>query len=270
MYTIHPIQCATLTSYKDSLTYKLDREVKVEFPVLSFLVTADDPDDDTVILVDTGVKEADDDYIVGRDKQVGPPGGGPDPLVDGLAEQGLAPADVDHVIITHLHHDHTSNNELFTEAEFLVQRGELEAFHDPIPLFANTCPEDNVAALEEMDVTVTDGDYRLREGIELLLTPGHTEAMQSVVVQTAACPHALIADLAYSKHNLDPSLTSITDAAGQTLETTPVDYDYCPPGTLVDVAACYDSIARLRDRVGPDGVLLPGHDAELADRYPVI
>lgn len=119
------------------------------------------------------------------------------------------------------------------------------------------------------DPTLVDGCCQLRTGIELIPTPGHTEGSQSVVVETDGGPHALVGDLAYTRHNLEPSLSEIVDANGETVAVTPTDHDYVPPGTVVDVAACYRSMERIRDRVGPDGVILPGHDAELATEYPI-
>lgn len=226
-------------------------------------MTATDPHDETVIVVDTGLGEPDE-----RGTVHGKPadGGGPAPLRAGLEERGLEPEDVDRVILTHLHHDHCSNNDLFPDAEFLVQRAELEAAADPLPPFERVYDEANVETLDRLDTTVVDGDYRLREGVELLLTPGHTEGMQSVLVRTDEGPHALVSDLAYCRQNVEPGATSIVDGHGETVETTPVEYDYLPPGIHVDVRACYESIQRIRERVGDDGTLLPGHGGEVLDR----
>lgn len=268
MYSIHPIECGTLIATKSAHTYRVDEGVPVEFPVYAFLVVADDPGDDTAILVDTGVASTDSPFMRERDREVGPPGGGPEPLVDGLADHGVDPADVDHVILTHLHHDHAANCEVFEGAEFLFQRRALEDARDPLPVFADTYLEDTVETLESLETTPIDGGFRLREGIDLIPTPGHTRGSQSVIVETAEGPCALIADLAYSRHNLDPGRSDIRDANGDVVETTPVDADYLPPGILVDVDACYESIARLRERIGENGVLLPGHDAEITERVP--
>lgn len=269
MYTIRPIRCGTLTSFKNAQTYRIDHDTEVTFPVLSFLVLPTDPDDETVILVDTGVKSADSAYMREHGRTVGPPGGGPEPLVDGLAAHGVAPADVDTVVLTHLHHDHSSNNDLFENAEFFVQSTELSAARSPPPIFADAYPRDNVDALERMDLTAIDGEHAVRPGLDLVPTPGHTIGSQSVVVETAGGPHVLMADLAYSRHNLEPGLTAIRDADGDVIETTSVDADFLPPGLFEDLRACYESVEILRERVGSEGVFLPGHDAELADRYPI-
>lgn len=264
-YTIHPIQCGVINSdmTKGGLTYLLDEGTPVSIPVAVFAITPDDPDDDRSIVVDAGAEAG---GVAGRSIE----GGGPEPIREGLADLGLTPADVDHLVLTHLHHDHAANIDLFQGAEVLLQRSELAAARDPLPPMARTYLDDHLATIEDRDVTVIDGGYRLTDGIELLHTPGHTEGMQSVVCRTAAGPYALIADLAYCRQNLEPSVTEITDVTGRTIPTTPVDYDYVPPGLHVDVAACYESIARLRERVGEDGTFLGGHAPEsLVSPHPI-
>lgn len=267
MYRIHPIRCGTLTAPKDATTYLTDRDVELTFPVYAFLLepTADDA---PTVLVDAGVKPPDSAYMRRNERAVGPPGGGPGPLLDGLVEHGVAPGAVDYLVLTHLHHDHVANVTRFPGSEVLLQRAELEAARDPLPVLSGVIAEGDVEAVESTDSTLLDGGYRLHGDIELLPTPGHSEGMQSVVVRTGSGPCALVGDLAYTQHNLDPGLSSITDAAGERVETTPVDADYVPPGFHVDVRECYTSVRRLRERVGRSGTLLGSHDAETAEDFP--
>ena len=267
MYRIHPILCGTLSIPKDSTTYLTDRDVELVFPVYTFLLRSEDGADPTV-LVDAGVKAADSAFMRSEGREVGPPGGGPEPLLDGLAEHGVTPGDVDYLVLTHLHHDHVANVPAFPDAELLVQRAEWEAARDPVPILSRVYVEEDLEAVAAADPTLLDGGYRLHRDVELLPAPGHSEGMQSVVVRTEAGPHALVGDLAYTQHNLNPGLESIVDARGERLETNPVDADYLPPGLHVDVRACYTSVRRVRERVGEEGVLLGSHDAEMADAYP--
>ncbi|MFB6310231.1 MAG: N-acyl homoserine lactonase family protein [Salinirussus sp.] len=268
MYTIHPIKSGTLTSPKNALTYKHDPHTDVVFPTLSFLLQS--TDDGPTVLIDTGVRPREDPYIERRGKIVGPPYGGPEPVRDGLAEYGLGPADVDTVILTHLHHDHVGNVNLFPDVRFVCQREEWETARDPLPLYVDSYPDVDVDWLaDNADLDLVDGETDLAPGITLVPTPGHTEGSQSVIVETSAGPHALIADLAYNQHNLDPGRDHIIDAAGRYLPVTPrPDLPYIPPGTLVDIPEAYDSIERIRDRVGSDGAIIPGHDPEYAPEYP--
>jgi glyoxylase-like metal-dependent hydrolase (beta-lactamase superfamily II) len=263
MYTVHPIRCGTLDLPKTVLTYLIDEGVTVPSPVTVFLLRPEDPED-PVVVVDAGAERG---AVAGRNL----PDGGPEPIREGLAERGVSPSDVDYLVLTHLHHDHAANVDLFDNGELLLQRSELAAARDHLPHMDRAYLEDHVTALDDADLTLIDGGYRLHPGVELLHTPGHTEGMQSVVVETAAGPHALVCDLIYCRQNLQPDATTIRDVHGEVVEVTPVDYDpqYVPPGLHVDVAECYESIARLRERVGSDGVLLGAHDPEvLGGPYP--
>ena len=113
MFTIHPIHAGTLALDKSGMTYLIDEGITVRSPVLVFLLLPTDPEDDRVVLVDAGVAAG---RIAGRDVE----GGGPEPIREGLAAHGFDPADVDHVILTHLHHDHAANAESFPDAEVLI------------------------------------------------------------------------------------------------------------------------------------------------------
>lgn len=266
MYTIHPILNGVLTSTKEALTYRVDAGIPISFPVLSFLLEPATPGANQRILVDTGVKSENSAFLQRYNRTVGPPGGGPTPLRNGLEEHGVTPADIDLVVLTHLHHDHASNNDLFPSAEFLVQQTELAAARDPLPVFERSYPQDTITSLDQHDVTVLDGDYRINDSIELLLTPGHSAGMQSVIVETSRTRYALVGDLAYNRHNLDPRISAITDANGNRLDVTSVDADYLPPGTHIDVPACYESMERIREVLGDHGEVIPSHDPSVVDR----
>jgi glyoxylase-like metal-dependent hydrolase (beta-lactamase superfamily II) len=242
-------------------TYLVDNDVTMTIPVMAYLVLSEA--DDTVIMVDTGVDP--DNYEEDRG------------IVDGtkqqhreaLAEHDLTPADVDYVLMTHLHNDHVGHMDLFTESEFLVQRSELAACRDPLDHQAFAYSDSTLETLEDLDVTLIDGGYRLREGIELLHTPGHTQGMQTVVVETAAGPHGLVSDMAYCRHNLEPGLDTIQNADGEPVAVTPSDDEYLLPGLHVNTEDCYRSYERVAERLGEDGVWLGGHDASvLGSSFP--
>ena len=264
MFTIHPIHAGTLALDKGGMTYLIDEGITVRSPVLVFLLLPADPEDDRVVLVDAGVAAG---RIAGRDVE----GGGPEPIREGLAAHGFDPADVDHVILTHLHHDHAANVESFPDAEVLIQRAELAAARDPLAHMERTYIDAHREAVENANPTIVDGGFRLCEGLDLRLAPGHTRGMQAVVVETKGGTHAIVADLLYCRQNLDPGVETIRDVDGEAIPVTPVDRAYVPPGLHVDAAACYESVARLRERVGDDDRLLSGHMPEVLDHdaYPV-
>lgn len=261
MYTIHPILDGTFDLPKTGMTYLVDEGITMRTPVVTFLLVPTDPAD-PVVFVDAG---AEDGHIAGREMA----DGGPEPLRAGLADQGLTPDDVDYLVLTHLHHDHAGNVDLFADATVLLQRAELEAARDPLPYMRRSYVDAHLETTVAADLSLVDGGYRLVDGIDLRLTPGHTQGMQTVFVDTPGGPYALAGDLIYCRQNLDPGVESLRDVAGTTYEVTPVDWGYIPPGLHVDVSACYESIARVRERVA-DTAILGGHlPASLEhDQYP--
>ena len=263
MFTIYPIHSGTLTLDKSGITYCVDEGVTVRSPVITYLILPDDPDDERVVFVDGGAAAGE---LAGRDIE----NGGPDPIREGLAGHGLEPTDVDHLILTHLHHDHAANVAMFSEAEVLLQREELAAARDPLPHMKRTYVEAHRETVLDADLTLVDGGFRLCDGIELRLAPGHTRGMQAVIVETSAGPHAIVADLIYCEQNLAPDVETIRDVDGEAVAVTPVNWPYIPPGLHVDAAACYESIDRLTERVGESGVLLSGHMPAVLDHdaYP--
>ena len=106
-----------------------------------------------------------------------------------LRQGGVAPADVDLVILTHLHWDHSYNLELMTKATILVQEREVRYAMHPLPTdlrpygmgtrgFRPGWPGsyDRFA--------LVDGDKDVLPGVGVYLLPGHTPGCQGVGVDT--------------------------------------------------------------------------------------
>jgi glyoxylase-like metal-dependent hydrolase (beta-lactamase superfamily II) len=137
-------------------------------------------------------------------------------LLDALDDHGVAPADIDLVINTHLHIDHCGNNALFTRAAIIMSRAEwrwTDAFYTA--LFTSRAPEvvtgefypelaahhvkprtiRNVARLARMfwrrERLGRESQFRWAEeaevpaGLELLETPGHTPHHLSIRVNAS-------------------------------------------------------------------------------------
>jgi len=142
--------------------------------VLPFRAFAIVAPDDTVTVVDLGVGTG------GSPAASWAPGAGE--LPDGLAGLGIAPADVGLVVLTHLHEDHVGwvvgpdGRPMFAKAEHVVQAAEVRAVaQDDVIRAATVDPLSAAGLLREVD-----GPLRLRTGIDLEPTPGHTVGHQSV------------------------------------------------------------------------------------------
>ncbi|MCS7088456.1 MAG: MBL fold metallo-hydrolase [Thermoflexales bacterium] len=156
------------------------------------------------ILVDCGVGDKPNDLIATQ-YDVRRPNG---TLLDDLARLDLAPEDIDLVILTHLHGDHSGwatrleNGRpvpTFPRARYLVQRTEFEDAIHPNERTRNTYFADNFVPLFEHGVLVLlDGEAQVSPQVRVVPTPGHTAGHQSVVIEDNAAeqPCFLTGDLA--------------------------------------------------------------------------
>jgi N-acyl homoserine lactone hydrolase len=96
-----------------------------------------------------------------------------------LKAMGLVRPDISHVVLTHLHYDHTGYAKYFPHAKVSVQRREYENWRDGDQLAV--IPEDiNVPTIRW---NLIDGDYEVVPGLTMIDTRGHTEGHQSAVVE---------------------------------------------------------------------------------------
>ena len=118
-------------------------------------------DDGTRILFDTG------HYCVRKG------------LLTGLAERGLAPADIDLVFLSHLHFDHSHNLDLFKGVPVCVGETEIAYARNPHPddLFM---PWKIHALLDEFEVRALPARGEVCAGIEHFEVPGHTPGCQAL------------------------------------------------------------------------------------------
>ncbi|MBE3008507.1 MBL fold metallo-hydrolase [Microbispora sp. NEAU-D428] len=96
-----------------------------------------------------------------------------------LAAAGAAPADVDVVVLTHLHSDHaggavTNGAPAFPNARYVVQRAETEWAAGPVRELILDPLRDRL--------DVVDGDAEPVPGVRVLHAPGHTPGHQCVEV----------------------------------------------------------------------------------------
>lgn len=99
-----------------------------------------------------------------------------------LGEIGIGFADIRHVVLSHLHLDHTGYLKHLKHAPVYIQRVELaHGFSDARPV--SYFPADYDAA--DIDWQERDGDWELVPGLRLLATRGHTPGHQSALVDLA-------------------------------------------------------------------------------------
>jgi glyoxylase-like metal-dependent hydrolase (beta-lactamase superfamily II) len=101
-----------------------------------------------------------------------------------LRERGLTPADIDVMVMSHAHWDHSQNFDLFEDIPMLVHRLERKYAHRPhrndwaTPAWTGAMIESHPNILE-----VEEG-YEIEPGVRIMDTPGHSPGSISVQVET--------------------------------------------------------------------------------------
>jgi glyoxylase-like metal-dependent hydrolase (beta-lactamase superfamily II) len=195
---LYVLDGGALGPYEKSLfTFDVDVGKKIILSVWQAYI--DHPE--AKIIIDTGINPKTDELSqFGRKLHQDPS----QRIEEQLARIGVNPNEIDIVINTHLHYDHTAYNKLFKKATFIVQKEEMR--HAYVP---ESFEESFYQPREHFDVPylnyeLIEGDYPLLKGIDILFTPGHTAGHQSVLIETEKSGPIIIAgDAAYLKENMD-------------------------------------------------------------------
>ena len=170
-----------------------------------------------VILVDTGIGNR----LSEREVRIYTPDPA-DRLVNGLDALGLAPQDVTHVVLSHLHFDHvgglidkTAGGEsrpIFSQAQVVIQRAEWELASQP--------PDERLAAAYRhapeclhalRRVELLDGDTRLTPEVRTAVSGGHTAPHQCVIVEAGGTGLIHLADIVPTTSHLRPAWNAAYD-----------------------------------------------------------
>lgn len=146
--------------------------------------------DDRTILVDTGIgrKESEkfrDIYGVADETN----------LVASLAALGVTPADVDVVVYTHLHFDHSGGGTVrdadgqvvpvFPNARHLIHATELhDAQHATVRSAASYLPENWEPLSKAGLLDLVDEETQLAAGVRTFVRPGHVRAMTGIMIES--------------------------------------------------------------------------------------
>ena len=168
-----------------------------------------------------------------------------------LERIGIDPETVGTVINTHLHWDHCSNNDLFPNAEIVVQTAELNYAVNPVSpdsVAYELLPGLIPSWVRSMDrIRSVDGETAVMPGVSVIPLPGHTPGSQGVRVEAGGNAYLLTGDAInfYRNWNGDDLAAHI------------------PNGSFVDLIGYMDSF----DRMEHSGCeIVPSHDPEVVAR----
>ena len=199
-----------------------------------------------VILVDTGYDEAE---AKRRGKPILR-----DPA-EALSALDIRAEDLTDVVITHLHFDHAGGLDRYPAARFHLQEAEMAYATGPC-----MCPGalqrpftvghviEMVKSVYSGRVIFHDGDGGIAPGVTVHKVGGHSRGLQAVRVETANGPLCLASDASHFYENF------------QTGKLFPIVVD------AADMIAGFDLIRRL---AGDDSRVIPGHDPQTTQFYPV-
>jgi glyoxylase-like metal-dependent hydrolase (beta-lactamase superfamily II) len=184
-------------------------------------------------------------------------------MISQLAKAGVTPAEVDIVILTHLHWDHVGDVGRFPNAIFIVSHEELRFALDPPPCLyvAYEALQLGIQPLYlqviERIRTVEFKEKEIVEGVRVIPLPGHTPGSMGVVVDTEKGPCVITGDAVSKYGNLE----------GAPEERQP----YLMTGVYTDMLAMWRSFERIDEIVRKDySRVIVGHDPLVfkKERYP--
>lgn len=175
---------------------------------------------------------------------------------EGLRALGVDPAEVEDVIITHLHYDHAGNLDLFPKATFHLQDSEMRfatgrsMCHGILRMPYDV--EDVVGMVRKVyadRVRFHDGDSTLFPGVSLHHIGGHCAGLQAVRLQTPKGWLVLASDAVHFSEN---------SRKGR------------PFPIVHDIAAMLEGYRRVRELADGDDLVIPGHDPAVMQMFRAV
>ena len=233
-YKIYPLRVGTITRPKSHMHPNCGSTEPFAYPLIAYYLAGPNHK----ILVDTGgdIPELSRFKPYSRTND--------ENLDQALNNIGVDPQDIDIVILTHLHWDHSCNNHLFPNARFVCQRKEYESL---LASKTSAKPGYEIETTIKTNYELVDGDSQITDGVSVVLTPGHSTGSQCVIVDTAVGKYIIAGDL-----------VTVFEA----WEKTP----RVPNNLTEDPEEIKRSLAKI-EKIS--NLLLPGHDPEVFNRRTV-
>jgi glyoxylase-like metal-dependent hydrolase (beta-lactamase superfamily II) len=172
---------------------------------------------------------------------------------EGVRALGIAPEQIEDVIITHLHYDHAGTLDAFPRARFHIQDSEMAFATGRCmchPVIRHSFAVEDITALVRHvyagRVAFHDGDEELASGLSVHRIGGHTAGIQCVRVWTRRGWVVLASDTAHLYANMEQGR---------------------PFPIVLNVADMLDGHKRLHQLAATPTHIVPGHDPLVMKRY---
>ncbi len=174
--------------------------------------------------------------------------------VDSLQLLDVDPAQLKHVILTHLHYDHVGNLGKFPAATFHIQEAEVHyatGRYMHYPRLSHSFEANDVCDLIRLNFAQRVLMYRagaeIAPGITVHPTGGHSAGLQFVRVNTRRGWVVLASDVTHYYENMERGR---------------------PFPTAFHVGEMLEGFDALRAAAPSEDAIVPGHDPEVMRRYP--
>ncbi|MDM4762981.1 N-acyl homoserine lactonase family protein [Galbitalea sp. SE-J8] len=174
-----------------------------------------------------------------------------------LAAIGIGPTEVDRIVVTHGHYDHTGNVEAFPNAQVIMARAEFDFWTGPYAnriQFADYREAEDIAHLSQLAGTprlvLLDDTTTIAPGVRARIVGGHTPGQLLVEVDDAAGTVVIASDVIHYYEEVERDM---------------------PFAVVSDVPGMYHGYEMIRSLAANAGTrVVAGHDPEVMRRFPPI
>ena len=145
-------------------------------------------------------------------------------LIDEITELGFKPSDIDILILTHLHFDHTGfaldedGKITFENATYYIQKQEWDDANNPDEITSlSYIPELFAGLKNSKHLKLINGDYLVTFGVRLWLSDGHTSGHQMVLVKSRGEGLLFCGDIIPTMHHIALNMYSAYDLFPQSV-----------------------------------------------------
>lgn len=167
-----------------------------------------------------------------------------------IKKANIDPNKVDYVFVSHLHHDHASNIDLFPNASLVLsKKGWIEYMKKERPYYYNDIifpirPIKHIVSQPVDKIIFVEDELEVLPGINCFWVGGHTPECMAVEVNTRLGKVVFPSDVAFTYRNIE--------------ENIPIGLNY-------NLWECFEAYKKIKKRAD---ILLPPHDPKVLEKYP--